>query len=91
MIGHNNQVGPLALQCDRCGKISDRADCGLNQDHWSLHCPGCGEPLDMINADDMRRRGRAKVLAKVKTEKAERQRQAEQQAERRRQIRRQSQ
>lgn len=52
-IGHNNQVGPLVLQFDRCGKTSDRADCGLNQDHCTLHCPACGEPLDMVRQNDL--------------------------------------
>ncbi len=87
MIGHNNTIDSLTLQCDRCGKTSNRDDCNLNKDHWTLHCPACGEELDMINADDMRRRSRAILRAKVEAEKAERERQAEQRAERRRRIR----
>ena len=56
MIGHNNRIVPLALQCDRCGRTSDRDDCDMNLDHWTLHCPACGEELDMFDHDDMKRR-----------------------------------
>lgn len=52
MIGDNNRVGPLALRRDRCENTSDRDDCGLYENHWTLHCPKCGGELDMVDHDD---------------------------------------